>query len=124
MTRPEAAQSSDSTCKITKRKFSPAQLQRTLRHKRCKTLISKSDQLRKLGARVYTVIEVNGRYHVYSSESSDSWPLNEGSLSKNYPVPLRYWPHMKELSQDQATQEKEDEAEKEEKATSENKQTS
>jgi hypothetical protein len=80
MTRPETAQSLDSTCKITKRKFSPAQLQRTLRHKRCKTLISKSDQLRKLGARVYTVVEVNGRYHVYSSESSDSWPPTEGSL--------------------------------------------
>ncbi|KAF4497721.1 hypothetical protein FAGAP_6117 [Fusarium agapanthi] len=120
MTRPETAQSSDSTCKITKRKFSPAQLQRTLRHKRCKTLISKSDQLRKLGARVYTVVEVNGRYHVYSSESSDSWPPTEGSLSKNYPVPLRYRPHMKELSQDQ---EKEDEAEKEEKAASGKKET-
>ncbi|KAK7591918.1 hypothetical protein V3481_006555 [Fusarium oxysporum f. sp. vasinfectum] len=110
MTRPEAAQSSESTCRITKRKFSPAQLQRTLRHKRCKTLISKSDQLRKLGARVYTVVEVNGRYHVYSSESSDSWPPTEGSL-------------MKEFSQDQANQEKEDQAEKEEKAARENKET-
>jgi hypothetical protein len=81
-----------------------------LRHKRCKTLIGKSDQLVKLGARIYMVAEVNGRYHVYSSESSDSWPPTEASLvsthgnielvtctyakvqSRNYPVPIRYSP--------------------------------
>jgi hypothetical protein len=72
-----------STFKITKplpRKLASAQLQRTLRHKRCKTLIGKSDQLVKLGARVYMVAEVNGRYHIYSSESSESWPPTEASL--------------------------------------------
>jgi hypothetical protein len=83
MTRAESPLPSSSTFKITKpapRKLTTAQLQRTLKHKRCKTLISKSDQLVKLGARVYMVAEVNGRYHVYSSESSDSWPPTEASL--------------------------------------------
>jgi hypothetical protein len=90
MTRAETTLSSSSTSKITKpapRKLNTAQLQRTLKHKRCKTLISKSDQLVKLGARVYMVAEVNGRYHVYSSESSDSWPPTEASLvSARFPM--------------------------------------
>ncbi|KAH6869638.1 hypothetical protein B0T10DRAFT_418299 [Thelonectria olida] len=95
MTRPEAVLSSEPAFKITKpipRKLTPAQLKRTLTNKRCKTLIGKSDQLSKLGARVYMVIEVNSRYHVYSSESSESWPPTEASLERNYPVPIRYRP--------------------------------
>ncbi|KAL6409087.1 hypothetical protein AUP68_05456 [Ilyonectria robusta] len=102
MMHSETVISSESAFKITKtgpRKLSPAQLQRTLRYKRCKTLISKSDQLSKLGARVYMVAEVNGRYHVYSSESSESWPPTEASLEKNYPLPILYKPQNKE-SQD------------------------
>lgn len=69
--------------KITKPaspKRTPAQVRHTLRNKRCKTLINKSDQLSKLGVRVYVVAEVNGRYHVYSSESSATWPPTEASL--------------------------------------------
>ncbi|SPJ72395.1 uncharacterized protein FTOL_02123 [Fusarium torulosum] len=115
MTRAETALSSSSTFKITKpapRKLTTAQLQRTLKHKRCKTLISKSDQLVKLGARVYMVAEVNGRYHVYSSESSDSWPPTEASLSKNYPVPIRYRPQDKELIDRQLLEEQGDDGEK------------
>jgi hypothetical protein len=113
MPRLEKVHSSDSMSRVKKplpRKLASTQLQRTLRHKRCKTLIGKSDQLVKLGARVYMVAEVNGRYHVYSSESSDSWPPTEASLvsvhtttdlasdiyadvqSRNYPVPIRYSP--------------------------------
>jgi hypothetical protein len=132
MTRAETTLSSSSTYKITKpapRKLTNAQLQRTLKHKRCKTLISKSDQLVKLGARVYMVAEVNGRYHVYSSESSDSWPPTEASLvsarlpmyqddmliqlqSRNYPVPIRYRPQDKELIDRQLLEGQEDDGEK------------
>lgn len=83
MTLSESVLSSEPAFKITKaapRKFSPAQLRRNLRTKRCKTLINKGDQLCGLGARVYMVIEVNDRYHVYASESSESWPPTEASL--------------------------------------------
>ncbi|RSL89868.1 hypothetical protein CEP52_014766 [Fusarium oligoseptatum] len=78
--------------KHPRRKLTPQQVQRSLIAKRRQTLIRKSDELRRLGARVHLVIETTDRYHVYSSESSESWPPTADRLEKNYPIPLKYGP--------------------------------
>ncbi|CVL13579.1 uncharacterized protein FPRN_06968 [Fusarium proliferatum] len=76
----------------TRRRPTAQQMRRGLIAKRRLTLIRKCEELRKLGARVYLVMETSSRYHVYSSESSDSWPPTADRLEKNYPVPLQYSP--------------------------------
>ncbi|KAM7210726.1 hypothetical protein V8F06_013888, partial [Rhypophila decipiens] len=69
-----------------------ARLLQAKARKRRRTMLKKADELRQCHARVYLVMEMNGRFYEYKSESTAQWPPSTSAIDKSYPLPMRYTP--------------------------------
>lgn len=52
------------------------------------TLFNKSDNLSSNGAKVYSIVEYNGKFSIYNSCADEGWPPSKPMLVSNVVVPI------------------------------------